>query len=134
MATLKRIEKRLEAAEQWMKEFEKNTGPRAVLDNMNWLVEQCRLMGKTIDEHRQQLNLAGQQMQSNEQLLGSFLESKDLIMDWQAHAAKMQEELENAVQEQETESVDARKQTEEGEEVGEGDSEGSETTEQGEEN
>jgi len=133
MVTLKRVEKRLEAAEKWMKEFEKNTGPRAVLDNMNWLVEQCRHMGKTIDEHRQQLNLAQQQFQGNEALLGSFLESKDLVMDWQAHAAKMQEE-QNAVQEQETKGVDAREQASDGEEMGEGDSEGSETTEQSEEN
>jgi len=133
MVTLKRVEKRLEAAEKWMKEFEKNTGPRAVLDNMNWLVEQCRHMGKTIDEHRQQLNMANQQFQGNEALLGSFLESKDLVMDWQAHAAKMQEE-QNAVQKQETESVDAREQASDGEEMGEGDSEGSETTEQSEEN
>ena len=133
MVTLKRVEKRLEAAEKWMKEFEKNTGPRAVLDNMNWLVEQCRHMGKTIDEHRQQLNMANQQFQGNEALLGSFLESKDLVMDWQAHAAKMQEE-QNAVQEQETEGVDAREQASDGEEMGEGDSEGSETTEQSEEN
>ena len=129
---MKRIEKRLEVAESWIKEFEKNTGPRAVLDNMNWLVEQCRHMGKTIDEHRQQLNMANQQFQGNEALLGSFLESKDLVMDWQAHAAKMQEE-QNAVQEQETEGVDAREQASDGEEMGEGDSEGSETTNESEE-
>jgi hypothetical protein len=128
MVTLKRVEKRLEAAENWIKEFEKNTGPRAVLDNMNWLVEQCRFMGKTIDEQRQQLNMAQQQFQANEAVLGSFLESNDMVMNWQAHAAKMQEE-ENAVQEQETESVDAREQAEDGGEVGEGDSEGSEVTE-----
>ena len=132
MATLKRVEKRLEAAEKWMKEFEKNTGPRAILDNMNWLVEQCRVMGKNIDEHRQQLNLAQQQFQTNEAVLGSFLESNALVMDWQAHAAKMQEK-QNAVQEQETESVDARKQASDGEGMGEEDSEGSEATEQGEE-
>jgi len=128
MVTLKRVEKRLEAAEKWMKEFERNTGPRAILDNMNWLVEQCRHMGKTIDEHRQQLNMANQQFQTNEAMLGSFIESKDLVMDWQAHVAKMQEE-QNAVQEQETESVDARKQAEDGEAMGEGHPEGDETSE-----
>ena len=95
---------------------------------MNWLVEQCRHMGKTIDEHRQQLNMANQQFQTNEAMLGSFIESKDLVMDWQAHVAKMQEEH-NAVQEQETESVDARKQAKDGEEMGEGHPEGDETSE-----
>ena len=132
MATLKREEKRLEVAEKWIMEFEKNTGPKAVLENMNWLVEQCRHMGQTIDEHRQQLNLAQQQFQGNEAVLGSFLEANDLVMDWQAHAAKMQEE-QNAVQEQETEGVDAREQASNGEEMGEGDSEGSETTDESEE-
>ena len=132
MATLKRVEKRLEVAEKWMKEFEKNTGPKAVLENLNWLIEQCRVMGKTIDEHRQQLNLAQQQFQGNEAVLGSFLEAKDLVMDWQAHAAKMQEE-ENAVQEQETEGVDAREQASDGEGMGEEAPEGDETTEQSEE-
>jgi len=89
-------------------------------------------MGQTIDEHRQQLNLAQQQFQGNEAVLGSFLEANDLVMDWQAHAAKMQEE-QNAVQEQETEGVDAREQASNGEEMGEGDSEGSETTDESEE-
>ena len=28
MATLKRVEKRLEVAEKWIKEFEKNTGQK----------------------------------------------------------------------------------------------------------
>ena len=133
MATLKRVEKRLEVAEKWIKEFERNTGPKAVLENMNWLVEQCRVMGKTIDEHRQQLNLVQQQFQGNEAVLGSFLESNDLVMDWQAHMAKMQEE-ENAVQEQETEGVDVREQASDGEGMGEEDSEGSETTDESEKN
>ena len=132
MVTLKRVEKRLEAAESWIKDFERNTGPAAVLDNMNWLVEQCRHMGKTIDEHRQQLQMAQQQFNTNEEMLGSFLESNDLVMDWQAHAAKMQEK-QNAVQEQETEGVDAREQAGDGEGMGEEAPEGDETTEQSEE-
>ena len=132
MATLKRVEKRLEAAEKWMKEFEKNTGPRAILDNMNWLVEQCRVMGNNIDEHRQQLNLAQQQFQTNEAVLGSFLESNALVMDWQAHAAKMQEEK-NAVQKQETEGVDAREQASDGEGIGKEAPEGDETSDESEE-
>ena len=40
MANLKRVEKRLENVEAWVKEFEKGTGPVQTMDNLNWLVGQ----------------------------------------------------------------------------------------------
>ena len=37
MANMKRLEKRLENVEKWLKEFEKGTGPAQTMDNMNFL-------------------------------------------------------------------------------------------------
>jgi hypothetical protein len=44
-----------------------------------------------------------------------------MVMQWQAHIAAIQKENENALQKQETESLDAQKQADDGEEMGEGD-------------
>ena len=44
MATAKRMEKRLNIVEDWMKRFEQATGPTKTMDNMNWLVAQLRLL------------------------------------------------------------------------------------------
>ena len=43
---MKRIEKRLETVEAWVKEFEKGAGPAQTLDNLNWLVGQSRMLGE----------------------------------------------------------------------------------------
>ena len=45
MATLKRVDKRLNDVEKWIKEFEKNSGPAQTMDNMNFLVTQTRQLG-----------------------------------------------------------------------------------------
>ena len=52
------------------------------------------------------------------------MEEQDIVMEWQSFINRLQEaqeEQNNAVQVEETESVDAREQAEDGEEVGEGD-------------
>ena len=53
-------------------------------------------------------------------MLQEFLEEQDIVLAWQAFIAKKNEERQNAVQESETESLDVQEQTEDGEEVGEG--------------
>ena len=45
MANMKRLEKRLENVEKWLKDFEKGTGPAQTMDNMNFLVGQTRMIG-----------------------------------------------------------------------------------------
>jgi len=50
------------------------------------------------------------------------MEQNELVHDWQAYVEELQKEAnENAVQESETESMDAQEQAEDGEEMGEGD-------------
>ena len=51
MANLKRVEKRLENVEAWVKEFEKGTGPVQTMDNLNWLVGQSRMLGERCNQH-----------------------------------------------------------------------------------
>ena len=59
-------------------------------------------------------------LQDNGVMLQEFLEEQDIVLAWQAFIAKKNEERQNAVQESETESLDVQEQTEDGEEVGEG--------------
>ena len=46
----------------------------------------------------------------------TFIEEKDLVMDWQAHITKLQEE-QNALQESKTEEVSVQEQAESSEET-----------------
>ena len=92
MATVKRFEKRLENVEAWMKNFERGTGPAAILDNMNWLLAQCRTIG---DGRQQAENIINEQtgiLQKNNEILNGFLEENDLVMDWQGYLAKLEQE------------------------------------------
>jgi hypothetical protein len=121
MANMKRIEKRLNEVEDWVRDFERGTGPKQTMDNMNWLVHQLRTGTHSMAEQQQQMGQMQQALQGNMEIVNQFMEEKELVRDWQAYVAKIQKEAEDAVQEQETESVDAQEQAGDGEEMGEGD-------------
>jgi len=119
MANLKRIEKRMNEVEKWVKDFERGTGPAQTMDNMNWLVAQCRQFGEQLSHLNNETANMQQAIQGNGQIVNAFVEKHDMVHDWQAHLAELQEEQNNAVQEQETESLSTQEQAEDGEEVGE---------------
>ena len=124
MATVKRLEKRLDNVEAWLKNFERGTGPAQTMENMNWLLSQCRSMGDGRAQAENIINEQGTILKKNNDVLNGFLEEMDLVMDWQGYLAKLEQESkeeENAVQKSETESLDAQEQAEDGEELGEGD-------------
>ena len=92
MATVKRFEKRLENVEAGMKNFERGTGPAAILDNMNWLLAQCRTIG---DGRQQAENVINEQtgiLQKNNEILNVFVAENDFVMDWQGYLAKLEQE------------------------------------------
>ena len=120
MATLKRLEKRMNDVEAWVKDFNQGSGPAQTMDNLNWLVGQTRMLGDRLQEAEAALGNMQQGMQANNQIVSDFMESKDMVRDWQMHLEELQKEA-NAVQESETESLDVQEQAEDGEEMGDGD-------------
>ena len=137
MANTKRIEKRLQKVEDWAKAFEKETGPRQTMENMNWLVGQTRLLGDRLNQSEQGVQELQNALTSNSQVLNAFLEQHDMVRDWQmfleglqAEAQAQQEDENNAVQESGSEEMDAQEQADDGEGMGEGASEGDQDTEE----
>tara|TARA_R110002020_G_scaffold375333_1_gene586528 strand:+ start:48 stop:488 length:441 start_codon:yes stop_codon:yes gene_type:complete len=140
MANTKRIEKRLQKVEDWAKAFEKETGPRQTMENMNWLVGQTRLLGDRLNQSEQGVQELQNALNSNSQVLNAFLEQHDMVRDWQMFLeglqAEQEEQLEdenNAVQESGSEEMDAQEQADDGEGMGEGASEGDQDTEESQE-
>ena len=124
MATVKRLEKRLENVEAWLKNFERGTGPAQTMENMNWLLSQCRGLGDGRAQAEQVIDELKGMLSKNNEILQGFLDEEDIVMNWQGYLARVEQESQedaDAVQEQETESVDAQEQASDGEEVGEGD-------------
>ena len=121
MATVKRLEKRLEAVEQWAKDLERGSGPAQTMENMNWLVGQTRMLGDRLTQAEQAVGEMQNALQQNNDILQAFLDKNDMIPDWQLYIEELQKEQEDAVQESEAESLDVQEQAEDGEEVGEGD-------------
>ena len=121
MANMKRLEKRLEAVEQWAKQLEQGAGPAQTMENMNWLVGQTRMLGDRLTQAEQAVGEMQGALQQNNEILQAFLDKNDMIPDWQLYIEELQKEQENAVQESETESLDVQEQTKDGEEVGKGD-------------
>jgi len=121
MANMKRLEKRLENMEKWAKDLERGSGPAQTMENMNWLVSQTRLLGERLQQAEEGAKGASMAMQTNNEILQQFLDKHDMIRDWQVYLEELQTEAEeekNALQKQETESVDAREEAEAGEKVG----------------
>ena len=122
MATLKRLEKRMNEVEAWVKDFNAGQGPAQTMDNLNWLVGQTRMLGDRLRETENQAMQMQEAIQQNGEIVNKFVEENDLVHDWQAYIAELQKEAEeNAVQESKTESLDVQEQAEDGEEMGEGD-------------
>jgi len=123
MANMKRLEKRLANMEQWAKDLERGSGPAQTMENMNWLVGQTRMLGDRLQQAEQAVGEMQGAIQQNNEILQKFLDKHDMIRDWQVYLEELQKEAEennNAVQEQEAESLDAQEQAEDGEEVGKG--------------
>ena len=121
---MKRLEKRLANMEQWAKELEKGSGPAQTMENMNWLVGQTRMLGDRLQQAEQAVGEMQGAIQQNNEILQKFLDKNDMIRDWQVFLEELQKEAEeenDAVQEQEAESLDAQEQAGDGEEVGKGD-------------
>ena len=120
---MKRLEKRLEAVEQWAKQLEQGAGPAQTMENMNWLVGQTRMLGDRLTQAEQAVGEMQGALQQNNEILQAFLDKNDMIPDWQLYIEELQKEQEDAVQESETESLDVQEQAKDGEEMGEGDAE-----------
>ena len=121
MVTLKRIEKRVNEIEDWVKDYEKGTGPAQTMDNLNFLVGQTRMLAEqmqTLSNQNQEMN---QILQSNHAYLEEYLEKEDMVLAWQAFLETKNKEQKNALQKSETESLDVQEQAKDGKEVGEGD-------------
>ena len=121
MATLKRLEKRMNDVEAWVKDFDRSQGPAQTSENLNWLVGQTRQLGERLTQTEQQAMQMQEALQKNAEIVNTFVEEQELVHDWQAYIEKLQKESEDALQESETESLDVQEQAEDGEEMGEGD-------------
>jgi len=121
MATLKRLEKRMNEVEAWVKDFEKGAGPAQTMDNMNWLLAQVRGASERLQQVEGQATQMQTAIQQNAVIVNDFMEENEMVMQWQSYIEKIQKENEDALQESETESLDAQEQAEDGEEMGEGD-------------
>ena len=117
MASNERLTKRVKKIEDWVKENEEMGGPKGYLDTMVALINSTR-------DAQNQANAVGMNMQRLQGLLNEFLVENDMGEDWN----KFLEDKENAVQEQSTEEVPVRDESEASEEVSEEDAEGNETT------
>ena len=106
-----------------MKQFEANTGPKMVMENMNWLIEQIRMAADQFKRQEGTMMQLNNQLEQNSMFVQSFLEDEDMVLKFQAFLQKKQEEA-DAVQKSETKSMDVQEQAKDGQEVGEGDSEG----------
>ena len=101
--------------EAWVKDFEQGQGPAQTMENLNWLVGQTRQLGERLSQTEQQAMQMQDALQKNAEIVNNFVEANEIAPDWNAYLAELQKESEDAVQEQEAESLDVQEQAEDGE-------------------
>ena len=116
-ANLERLKKRIKTLEEWVDENEATGGPEGTLDTVNYLISRQK-QAEQMQNHLNQL----------QQYLQGFLNENELMDKWNEYIM----EKENAVQEQSPEEIPPLEEAENGEEVGEKDSKGSEASEESE--
>ena len=116
-ANLERLKKRIKTLEEWVDENEAIGGPEGTLDTVNYLISRQK-QAEQMQNHLNQL----------QQYLQGFLNENELMEKWNEYIM----EKENAVQEQSPEEIPPLEEAENGEEVGEEDSEGSKASEESE--
>ena len=119
-ANLERLKKRIKALEEWVDENEAIGGPEGTLDTVNYLISRQR-QAEGMQQHLNQL----------QQYLQEYLNETESMDQWNEFIQTKEGEK-NAVQEQSPEEIPPLKEAENGEEVGEKDSEGSEASEESE--
>ena len=114
MATLKRLEKRMNDVESWVKDFNKGSGPAQTMDNLNWLVGQTKQLGERLSMTEQQALQLQNALEQNAKIVEQFIEQQELVVEWQSYLAELQKEAEeeDAVQESSTEEVSVQEQAE----------------------
>jgi len=114
MATLKRLEKRMNDVEAWVKDFNTSSGPTQTMDNLNWLVGQSKQLGERLQATEQQAMAMQNALEQNAKIVEGFVEQQELVVEWQSYLAELQKEAEeeDAVQESSTEEVSVQEQTE----------------------
>ena len=118
MANLERLTKRVKTIEKWIEENEDMGGPKGTLETMTFLVNELRASGAKTTHYEQTFN-------DFRSIVFDFLKMKELNEEWDAFL----QEKDNAIQEQETESVSVRDEPEASEGVREEDAKEQETTE-----
>ena len=116
-ANLERLKKRIKALEEWTDENEALAGPEGTLESFNYMVSRIKAATQ-MEAHLNQL----------QQYLQGFLNENELMEKWNEYIM----EKENAVQEQSPEKVPPLEEAENGKEVGEKDTKGSEASKEGE--
>ena len=120
MAKIERLNKRVKKIEEWIAENEEMGGPKGYLDTMVSLYQDAA----TSQRQAQMINENFNRLKAYN---NEFLSKNELGEEWNEFI----EDKNNAVQEQSTEEVPVRNESETSEEVSEEDAEGDKTTKQG---
>ncbi len=112
MVTLKRLEKRMNDVESWVKDFNKGSGPAQTMDKLNWLVGQTKQLGERLSMTEQQGLQLQNALEQNAKIVEQVIEQQELGVEWQSYLAELQKEQEDAVQESSTEEVSVQEEAE----------------------
>jgi len=99
----KKLEGKVAVLEDWVAQFEAGNDDKNVLDNIQFLIGQLKLLSKRLSDteisHRQ-LEAA---MQQNNKVVMDFIEDQDIQQPWEVYLKELQEDADASEEGQEAE-------------------------------
>ncbi len=99
----KKLEGKVAVLEDWVAQFEAGNDDKNVLDNIQFLIGQLKLLSKRLSDTENSHRQLEAAMQQNNKVVMDFIEDQDIQQPWEVYLKELQEDANASEEGQEAE-------------------------------
>ena len=99
----KKLEGKVAILEDWVAQFEAGNDDKNVLDNIQFLIGQLKLLSKRLSDTENSHRQLEAAMQQNNKVVMDFIEDQDIQQPWEVYLKELQEDADASEEGQEAE-------------------------------
>jgi hypothetical protein len=99
----KKLEGKVAVLEDWVAQFEAGNDDKNVLDNIQFLIGQLKLLSKRLSDTENSHRQLEAAMQQNNKVVMDFIEDQDIQQPWEVYLKELQEDADASEEGQEAE-------------------------------
>ena len=98
-----KLEGKVAVLEDWVAQFEAGNDDKNVLDNIQFLIGQLKLLSKRLSDTENSHRQLEAAMQQNNKVVMDFIEDQDIQQPWEVYLKELQEDADASEEGQEAE-------------------------------